>query len=48
MPKLDLNKLQRQESDQRDYIKKLEQSVQYLNDKITKIRIDYKNLKKEN
>lgn len=48
LPRLDLNKLQKQESDHREYIKKLEQSVQYLNDKISKSRIDYKNLKKEN
>ena len=27
---------------------KLEQSVQYLNEKVQKIRIDYKNLRKEN
>jgi predicted transcriptional regulator len=35
-------------SDQREYVQKLEKSVQYLNEKCQKIRIDYKNLKKEN
>lgn len=48
MPKLDFVKLQRQESDSNEYVKKLEQSIQYLTDKVQKIRIDYKNLKKDN
>lgn len=49
MPKsLDLNKLQKEQSDQREYIKKLEQSVSYLNEKIAKNRQEFKNLKKEN
>ena len=48
MPKqVDLNKLQRPGETGTDYVKKLEQSVQYLNDKIQRSRIDIKNLKKE-
>ncbi len=48
IPKLDLQKLQQQETDQREYTRKLEQSVQYLNEKLQKARIDYKNQRKEN
>ena len=48
MPKqVDLNKLHRPGESGTEYTKKLEQSVQYLNEKIQKSRIDMKNLKKE-
>jgi hypothetical protein len=36
------------EKDPRAYIQKLEQSVNYLNEKIQKSRIDFKKLKQEN
>ena len=48
MPKqVDLNKLHRPGESGGEYVKKLEQSVQYLNEKIQRSRIDMKNLKKE-
>jgi len=48
MPKqVDLVRLQRAGESQTDYLKKLEQTVQYLNEKIQKSRIDMKGLKKD-
>lgn len=48
MPKqVDLGRLQRPGESQGDYLKKLEQTVQYLNEKIQKSRIDMKGLKKD-
>lgn len=48
MPRqVDLNKLQRPGESNTDYMRKLEQTIQYLNEKIQKSRIDMKNLKKE-
>lgn len=48
LPTVDFEKMKQAEQDNQVYIAKLEQSVQYLNEKIQKSRIDYKNLKKEN
>ncbi len=48
MPKqVDLNKLVRPGDSGVDYTRKLEATIQYLNEKIQKSRIDLKNLKKE-
>ena len=48
MPRqVDLNRLQRPGETPGEYTKKLEQTVQYLNEKIQKSRIDMKGLKKE-
>lgn len=51
LPKLDLAKIAKNvqaEKDPRAYIQKLEQSVNYLNEKIQKSRIDFKKIKQEN
>ena len=45
---MDLGKLHKPGDTGSDYVKKLEQTVQYLNEKIQKSRIDMKSLKKEN
>jgi hypothetical protein len=48
MPKqVDLNRLAKPGESPGEYAKKLEQTVQYLNEKIQKSRIDLKGLKKE-
>lgn len=48
MPRqVDLNRLARPGESPGEYAKKLEQTVQYLNEKIQKSRIDLKGLKKE-
>ena len=51
LPKLDLGKIAKNvqaEKDPRAYIQKLEQSVNYLNEKIQRSRIDFKKMKQEN
>jgi hypothetical protein len=51
LPKLDLGKIAKNvqaDKDPRAYIQKLEQSVNYLNEKIQRSRIDFKKMKQEN